>query len=50
MVICVDDEGRENEGDLICAAEKITPEMVNFMAVPARGLICMPITADRPTN
>ena len=47
MVICVDDEDRENEGDLICAAEKITPEMVNFMAVHARGLICMPITADR---
>ena len=37
MVICVDDEDRENEGDLICAAEKITPEMVNFMAVHARG-------------
>ena len=47
MVICVDDEDRENEGDLICAAEKITPEMVNFMAVHARGLICMPISADR---
>ena len=47
MVICVDDEDRENEGDLICAAEKITPEMVNFMAVHARGLVCMPITADR---
>ncbi len=47
MVICVDDEDRENEGDLICAAEKITPEQVNFMAVHARGLICMPISAER---
>ena len=47
MLICVDDEDRENEGDLICAAEKINLEMVNFMAVHARGLICMPITADR---
>jgi len=43
MVIVVDDEDRENEGDLICAAEKITPEMVNFMATHGRGLICAPI-------
>ena len=50
MVICVDDEDRENEGDLICAAEKITPEQVNFMAVHARGLICMPISAERATQ
>jgi len=43
----VDDEDRENEGDLIMAAEKITPEAVNFMAKNARGLICMPITGQR---
>ncbi|MDF1853301.1 MAG: bifunctional 3,4-dihydroxy-2-butanone-4-phosphate synthase/GTP cyclohydrolase II [Verrucomicrobiales bacterium] len=43
MVIIVDDEDRENEGDLICAAEKITPEMINFMATHGRGLICAPI-------
>jgi 3,4-dihydroxy 2-butanone 4-phosphate synthase/GTP cyclohydrolase II len=47
MVLVVDDEDRENEGDLICAAEKITPEVINFMAKHARGLICMPIDADR---
>ena len=41
VVIVVDDKNRENEGDLICAAEKITPELINFMAVHARGLICM---------
>ncbi|MDF1659122.1 MAG: bifunctional 3,4-dihydroxy-2-butanone-4-phosphate synthase/GTP cyclohydrolase II [Verrucomicrobiales bacterium] len=43
LVIVVDDKDRENEGDLICAAEKITPEMVNFMATHGRGLICAPI-------
>ena len=40
FVIVVDDEDRENEGDLICAAEKITPEMVNFMLKYARGVLC----------
>lgn len=44
MVIVADDEDRENEGDLICSAEKITPEIINFMAVEARGLICMPVS------
>lgn len=47
MVICVDDEDRENEGDLICAAEKVTPQMVNFMAQRARGLICLALTRKR---
>ena len=47
MVIVVDDEDRENEGDLIIAAEKATPEAINFMTKHARGLICMPFTADR---
>ena len=47
MVIIVDDEDRENEGDLVCAAELVTPEMVNFMATHARGLICMPLTEER---
>ncbi len=47
FVIVVDDEDRENEGDLICAAEKITPEMVNFMLKEARGLLCAPITQSR---
>ncbi|HYO90266.1 MAG TPA: 3,4-dihydroxy-2-butanone-4-phosphate synthase [Pyrinomonadaceae bacterium] len=47
MVIIVDDEDRENEGDLVCAAEKITPEIINFMATHARGLICMPLTEER---
>lgn len=46
MVILVDDEDRENEGDLIIAAEKITPEAINFMAKYARGLICLTITED----
>ena len=39
MIIIVDDEDRENEGDLVCAAEKVTPEIINFMAVHGRGLI-----------
>lgn len=43
MLILVDDEDRENEGDLIVAAEKATPDVVNFMAVNARGLICVPM-------
>ena len=47
MVIIVDDEDRENEGDLVCAAEKITPDIINFMATHARGLICMPLTEER---
>ena len=42
IVIVVDDEDRENEGDFICAAEKITPEMVNFMVKEGRGLLCAP--------
>lgn len=41
MIILMDDEERENEGDLILAAEKVTPETVNFMATHARGLICL---------
>jgi 3,4-dihydroxy 2-butanone 4-phosphate synthase/GTP cyclohydrolase II len=47
MIIVIDDEDRENEGDLVCAAEKVTPEIINFMARHARGLICMPLTEDR---
>lgn len=47
IVIVVDDEDRENEGDFICAADKITPEMVNFMARYGRGLICTPILEER---
>ena len=47
FVIVVDDEDRENEGDLICAAEKITPDMVNFMLKNARGLLCAPLTMSR---
>ena len=43
MLIVVDDEDRENEGDLTIAADKITPEAINFMAVHGRGLICMPM-------
>ncbi len=44
MVVMIDDEERENEGDVIVAAEKVTPEIINFMARYARGLICLPIT------
>jgi 3,4-dihydroxy 2-butanone 4-phosphate synthase/GTP cyclohydrolase II len=47
MVILVDDEDRENEGDLCMAAEAVTPEAVNFMAKYGRGLICLPMTADK---
>jgi 3,4-dihydroxy 2-butanone 4-phosphate synthase/GTP cyclohydrolase II len=47
MIIIIDDEDRENEGDLVCAAEKVTPEIINFMARHARGLICMPLTEER---
>src|SRR6201988_837811 len=47
MIVVVDDEARENEGDLNMAAEKITPEAINFMAKYGRGLICLPLTEDR---
>ena len=47
MIIIVDDEDRENEGDLVCAAEKVTPEIINFMAKYGRGLICLPLTEER---
>ena len=47
MVIVVDDENRENEGDLVAAAECVTPEMINFMAMEGRGLICVPLLEDR---
>ena len=47
MIVLVDAEDRENEGDLVCAAEKITPEVINFMAKYGRGLICLPLTAER---
>lgn len=47
MIILVDDEDRENEGDLVIAAEKITPEAINFMATHARGLICLALTPER---
>ena len=46
QIILVDDEDRENEGDLVIAAEKVTPEAINFMAAHGRGLICMPMTED----
>jgi 3,4-dihydroxy 2-butanone 4-phosphate synthase / GTP cyclohydrolase II len=47
IIIVVDDEDRENEGDFICAAEKTTPEMVNFMVKEGRGLMCAPLTVER---
>ena len=47
MIILTDDENRENEGDLVMAAEKATPDAVAFMAVHGRGLICTPITEAR---
>ncbi len=47
MLIMVDDEDRENEGDIIIAAEKSTPDIINFMATHAKGLICMPMTGER---
>lgn len=47
MVIIVDDEDRENEGDLVCAAELVTPEIISFMAIHGRGLICLPLTEER---
>ncbi|MBU1260065.1 MAG: bifunctional 3,4-dihydroxy-2-butanone-4-phosphate synthase/GTP cyclohydrolase II [Planctomycetes bacterium] len=47
MIVLVDDEDRENEGDLVAAAEMVTPEIVNFMATHARGLICLPMTGEK---
>ncbi|WP_445384889.1 3,4-dihydroxy-2-butanone-4-phosphate synthase [Robiginitalea sp. IMCC44478] len=47
VIIVVDDENRENEGDFIAAAEKVSPEMINFMAMHGRGLICAPLTEER---
>jgi 3,4-dihydroxy 2-butanone 4-phosphate synthase/GTP cyclohydrolase II len=47
MIVLVDAEDRENEGDLVCAAEKATPEIINFMAKFGRGLICLPLTAEK---
>ncbi len=47
MIVLVDDEDRENEGDLVCAAEFATPELVNFMATHGRGMICVPLTGSR---
>ena len=47
FLVVVDDESRENEGDLVLAAEKATPEAINFMAYHARGLVCMPVIGER---
>jgi 3,4-dihydroxy 2-butanone 4-phosphate synthase / GTP cyclohydrolase II len=47
MIVLVDAEDRENEGDLVCAAEKVTPEIINFMATFGRGLVCLPLTAEK---
>src|ERR1044071_3998572 len=47
MLVVVDDEDRENEGDLTIAAEKVTPEIINFMAMHGRGLICLTLTPER---
>jgi len=47
LIVLVDAEDRENEGDLVCAAEKVTPEIINFMAKYGRGLICLPLTAEK---
>ena len=47
MIVVVDDEDRENEGDLVMAADRVTPEAVNFMAKHGRGLICVPMTGER---
>ncbi|MBD0256152.1 MAG: 3,4-dihydroxy-2-butanone-4-phosphate synthase, partial [Cytophagales bacterium] len=47
IIIVVDDEDRENEGDMVCAADAITPEMVNFMAKEARGLLCVSLPEER---
>ncbi len=50
MVIVMDDEGRENEGDVLCPAQFITPEIINFMAKEARGLVCVPMDEERLTQ
>ncbi|MBA7474684.1 Riboflavin biosynthesis protein RibBA [subsurface metagenome] len=47
VIVLVDDEDRENEGDLVCAAEKVTPDIINFMATFGRGLICLPLTGEK---
>src|SRR6478752_3784332 len=47
LIIIVDDEDRENEGDLVCAAELVTPELINFMTVHGRGLICLALPGER---
>ncbi|MDF2473967.1 MAG: bifunctional 3,4-dihydroxy-2-butanone-4-phosphate synthase/GTP cyclohydrolase, partial [Anaerocolumna sp.] len=47
IIVVIDDEDRENEGDLLMAAEKVTPEAINFMAKYGRGLICMPVVGER---
>src|SRR5438067_13368324 len=47
MVVLVDDEDRENEGDLTMAAEKVTPDAINFMAKYGRGLVCLSLTSER---
>lgn len=47
MIVLVDAEDRENEGDLVCAAQKVTPEIINFMAKFGRGLICLPLTGEK---
>ena len=47
IIIVVDDEDRENEGDFICAAEAVTPEIINFMATNGKGLICAPLIESR---
>src|SRR5215831_15001910 len=47
MIVVVDDEDRENEGDLTLAAEKVTPEIINFMAIHGRGLVCLAMTEER---
>ena len=47
VIIVVDDANRENEGDFVAAADKVTPEMINFMATHGRGLICAPLTENR---
>ena len=50
LVIVADDEQRENEGDLVCAAEAVTPELVNFMARHGRGLICVALSPGAPST
>jgi 3,4-dihydroxy 2-butanone 4-phosphate synthase/GTP cyclohydrolase II len=47
MIVVIDDEDRENEGDLTMAADKVTPEAINFMARHGRGLICLAMTPER---